>query len=325
MIIVPNSYGSPVREYNKCHEPGGQPSGGQFAPKGACGQSSDLAVHIEAPMVKVTPVYDSWGKPRKGQQPLYYEAEMLDGSGRKIQLKGRPLSDWERANSVLYHVTTNLEGVLGSGEITAFEGGGGLGGGQHPAVSFTANRQDALNILNVLTAATRIANYEDPMTVLREWAEAELTSLTKTTYPPQPGDSPRDRIPYSVLNPVYDGLKAAQAQYGAASGDWRKAIGREGSPYEIKSEADAKAEAGIDALRTYLQYRDSAKLGKNPVLFARARTLRKAKTLGILVVPGREIPKNVLVNVGADSFQNEVEVHGDVPISRAYYLSRKKT
>ena len=34
MRLVPNSWGSPVREYNPCHKPGGSPGGGQFATKG---------------------------------------------------------------------------------------------------------------------------------------------------------------------------------------------------------------------------------------------------------------------------------------------------
>lgn len=324
MNLTPNSFGSALSEYNRCHEPAGQPTGGQFAAKGTCGQSSDLAVHLEAPMVKVEPVYDVWGKPKKTDKPVYYEAHLLDGSGRKIQLKGRPLSDWERANTVLYHVTTNLEGVLGSGEITAFEGGGGLGGGQHPAVSFTANRHDALNILTVLTAATRIANYEDPMPVLREWAKAELAALAKSKYPPRKGDGPLDAVPMHIVDKVRDGLEATQRQYEAAAGDWKRSIGRADSPYNIKTQQDATAEAGLDALRSWLHYRESAGLGKNPVLFTRGKDLRRAKTLGILAVPGRSIPKNVLVNVGADGFQSEVEVHGDVPITQAYYLSRKK-
>jgi hypothetical protein len=30
LFTVPNSWGSPLREFNKCHEPGGKPAGGQF-------------------------------------------------------------------------------------------------------------------------------------------------------------------------------------------------------------------------------------------------------------------------------------------------------
>lgn len=36
MILVPDSWGSPLLEENPCHVPAGSPRGGQFAPKGTC-------------------------------------------------------------------------------------------------------------------------------------------------------------------------------------------------------------------------------------------------------------------------------------------------
>jgi hypothetical protein len=40
MILVPDSFGAQLQEFNPCHEPGGSDRGGQFAKKGSCGSAS---------------------------------------------------------------------------------------------------------------------------------------------------------------------------------------------------------------------------------------------------------------------------------------------
>lgn len=290
----------------------GGPGSGNFGHAGRPGQvggsssdgspSSDLAVYIDRTKGTVVPVLDAWGREKK-----VIGHDFVTSEGKKIQLKGRELTKWERENQILYHVTTNLDAVLESGELTAFEAGGGLGGGNHPAVSFTTSREDALNIISTLSVATEIAHGADVETTLRRWSTEELKSLAREKYPPKhPDDGPLDAVPMDVLDKVEAGIQGALRGYklNAATGD--------------------ATEAGVDALRTWLWSRETLGLGKNPVLFTRAKDLRRAGNLGILVVPGRAIPNNVLANVGADGFQSEVEVHGDVPITQAYYLSREK-
>ncbi len=324
MRLVPNS--ESLREYNKCHDP----KNGKFAsPRDVpCGEPGELASHLPRNMPKAprNAGYDVEGlhantetvfddKGVKSERLRWYNA-ILPG-GKMVQLKGELLDDAALLGKLLFHVTGALDKVLESGKLIAFTNGGGLGGGNHPAVSFTASRKDALNILDVLNEMKRAVEEADTATSdeegvarleaqIREWSGRELRALAKAKFPPLPGDSPLDRVPMTVFKAIEGGLEQVRLSYINGS---RETPGK-------------RAAAAVDAMRTWLWSRDTAGLGENPVLFGGPKNYR-GKQFGLLAVPTRNLPKSTMVNYGADKFQSEVEVHGDVPITGAYFLTRK--
>jgi hypothetical protein len=88
----------------------------------------------------------------------------------------------------------------------------------------------------------------------------------------------------------------------------------DGTPKEIVARADS--------VTGFLYARESAGI-KNPIVFSAAKLARHGKDwdVGLLVLPGKSLRGKALVNGGADKFQQEVEVHGDVPIKAAGYLT----
>lgn len=314
------------REYNQCHDP----ASGKFAsPREVpCGQPKELASHLPRHIPKVDRnapfgtegllTYTETVIDDKGvkSERLKWHNVQLPG-GRMVQLKGEILDDAALHGKLLFHVTGALDAVLSSGKLIAFENGGGLGGGNHPAVSFTASRATALNILDVMTEMKRAVEEADAATSnedgvarleaqIKEWSGRELRALAKAKYPPLPGDSPLDRVPMRVFKAIEGGLEQARLSY--VNG--------------VAANGGNRAAAAVDAMRNWLWSRDTAGLGENPVLFGGPKNYR-GKQFGLLAVPTRNLPKSTMVNYGADKFQSEVEVHGDVPIAGAYFLTRK--
>lgn len=315
------------REYNRCHDP----QSGRFASPvdTPCGEPGDLKTHLPRSIPKVdrNAPYGTEGikaytetviddKGVKSERLKWYDVRLPNG--RTVQLKGEILDDEALRGKLLFHVTGALDAVLKSGKLIAFADGGGLGGGNHPAVSFTASRKDALNILDVMSEFKTAVDLVDGASSdeeaatkfeahLKSWADRELRALAASKYPPLPGDSPLDRVPMTVLNAAWDGQAGAVKtfRFHLSQGGHRD-----------------RGEMAVDALREWLWSRDTAGLGQNPVLFTRAKNLR-GKQFGLLAVPARNLPKSAMVNYGADKFQSEVEVHADVPIAGSYFLTRK--
>lgn len=320
-------------EYNRCHDP----KDGKFASPvdTPCGDPGDLQTHVrrDLPILTAKEYYDEKKEGLYPHTEKFYNAktqawvedlkwyDLKTRDGKWVQLKGRVLSDEALHGKLLYHVTGALDQVLKSGKLIAFADGGGLGGGQHAAVSFTGDRKAALNILDVMTKAQQVVadadvadDNEDAVArfelMLRTWAGRELHVLARTKYPPVKGDGPLDAVPMDNREHIERGITDAVQMYR----DNMPAVARHG--YE-------RASMALDSFKLWLNYRQSAELGQNPILFARPENLR-GKQFGLLAVPTRNLPKQTMVNMGADKFQNEIEVHGDVPITGAYYLQRRR-
>jgi hypothetical protein len=149
------------------------------------------------------------------------------------------------------------------------------------------------------------------MGIIKNWAAQEMAALARRTYPPHSGEGPLDRVPKHLYNEYFEGLHVVEQGLGSLGARLTGIV------------RHAAASAALDAFKLWLNYRESAGLGKNPILFTRAESLR-GKQFGLLAVPTRNLPKQTMVNFGADKFQHEVEVHGDVPIKGAYYLTRRR-
>jgi hypothetical protein len=327
IFTIPNSLGAaPLVEFNRCHRPGGNPSGGQFGSKDAC------AAYITPGEVKHEKRSD-WGKvnhhyyvlgrnrtnsdwfPTEGQTTSYDKNGFLVRDSLPASLlRGKPLSPDELEalpGRMLYHVTTNLEGVLATGALTAKRSttSPGLGGGQYPAVSFTTNAEDARNIFTVMAHAQRVAKGEDLKAVLTDWAKTE-----GATFGPETTRSLLKAVGEAVKWYNFSMTDAFSATVGAG-------LSPEG---EAAAQYAHRQSVAKDAFNQYVNRRGSLKVGHDPILFTNFEALAKAGTVAILALPQRALrtqAKRVVINAGADEFQQEIEIHGDVPVAGGFYFT----
>lgn len=198
----------------------------------------------------------------------------------------------------LYHVTSNLEAVLQSGRLLArpdIDGTAGLGGGQYAAVSMTNDAASARNIAVVLHTAQQLARGADWRKTMVAWAKQDAKT------PEQLG------ILIQQINVEFAGIENRMRD--------RSRLAPSMTKEQYRQDVTRRA------FRTYLIHRDLAGIGKDPILMANWDKLAKAGTVGVVALSQRahkDLANHMVVSQGKDAFQGEVEVHGDVPVGRAF-------
>jgi hypothetical protein len=305
-----------LREFNRCHEPGGSGKGGQFA-------SGPCEVHISPGEVQHTKV-QTWGgtedrywvKGKGRTSAPEFSSSPLDASA----LHGKPLTPEEfeaLPGRMLYHVTTDLEGVRKSGRLIASiaqkERGmtSGLGGGSYPQVSLTYNKVAARNIFTCLKHAQAIAKGADFEMELMKWANEE------SQHPGVDGAKLKTAVMQATIE--YERyLTAGMKQLSGGDTYYSKTYGG------ANGQSLLRLSAAKDAFRTYVGWRESAGAGPDPIMFTDWEKLARTGTVAILAFSQKqhkEMTKQVVVTTGTDQFQQEIAVHGDVPVGKAFYFT----
>lgn len=170
MRLVPNSWGSVLRERNDCHEPAGRPTGGRF-----CSQAAALApVDASLPASHDDWTLEDFRKRREAERAwsktithavsvgdlTVAQAEAL---GWRDPAGGNAVAGYEPLPPVLYHVSTAVEGILRQGVRSRDElpeGVAGLGGGTSDTISFTDDIKVARAIRSAILEGRRVARGE---------------------------------------------------------------------------------------------------------------------------------------------------------------------
>ncbi len=208
----------------------------------------------------------------------------------------------EQIPPTIFHVTSDLDRVSASGVLRAAgREGGGLGGGAHAGtVSFTSNRNDAINIATELRRVGEVARAgsdDEAVEIIRRIAAEDIQ---KAKLAPEKAKFLND--PEEIISSIY----------GA---DWR----------------ERKTLRRTELYNAYLTRRESVHRGSipggsgqvpdlpnNPVLILTDEQARRitSESVGIITVPSRTLPTSPLITDRvAGDFLNEIQVHGDVDIS----------
>jgi 2'-5' RNA ligase len=244
------------------------------------------------------------------------------GSGRLIS---EPVNI-KNVPETLYHATTNLPAVKGSGYLRAASDGGGMGGGNGmPGVSFTTSKADAELMTKELRRTVDIT-HEAPDTA--EAMKAKLEGYAREDEKAgglQKGDLQRS-VDYSLSN--------WEANHKSSSREWN---GESWDTSPAKDPEKMKVSMQRLAKETFTQYlqardMDSQKLLntkgadfhqndkyamlKDPLLYGSGEDFAKMDPakIGIVTTSKKNLPGRALIRAGSDDFLHEVRVHADVPL-----------
>jgi hypothetical protein len=265
--------------------------------------------------------YESWGG---GKRWGWKDPQTGETTGRL--LTGEPIAP-ENVPKTLYHVTTAATAVESSGVLLGLLEDGGLGGGQAPGVSFTADPQDAVVIQRELRRAVQIARGDLTIEDLAQFARE---------------DEREAGLSEGALKPALD--------YGRGQWDGNEFILRgqyvpgkghdPDTPHTPQELERVRRSLLKDAFSAYLQTREEAAakaLGqkewpysvpmlKNPLILGRQEHLAKLtpEDIQTLTVESAQIPAGALVTTGSDKFLHEVRVYADVPRPKRLHSIAKK-
>ena len=233
--------------------------------------------------------------------------------GHAEVVKGMPISKQALAaeHPVLFHVTTNLAAIEGSGYLRAgsTDTEGGLGSSfQDPAVSFTYSRQDAINIQRELIRAGDLS---------RSWQDTDAVKAKFAQIAKE--DEQYSKLPEGTLDKAVVG---AVDNYDSHN-EW--SMENKGTPTRNP----------LEAYGLYLHMRETRGGAENPLLIGGAESFAKVRpeNVGILSIPTENVPDKALIrrfiNESAHEegrlpkrdFLHEIQVDADVPIKGAKVIA----